>query len=61
MNSVNAHVIRAKDPEREAIASQLSAFLAAGGIPEIVTEPARQEKMSLSQEARNQATWESRK
>lgn len=58
MTSIHTHEVRAKDSERAEIESQLSAFLAAGGIPEIVKTPARQEKMSLSQADRNALTFE---
>lgn len=56
MTSIHAHEVRAKDSEREALAAQLSAFLAAGGIPEVVTT-CRPEKMSQSQAERNAATF----
>lgn len=56
MTSIHTHEVRAKDSERAEIESQLSAFLAAGGIPEIVTT-CRPEKMSQSQAERNAATF----
>lgn len=57
----NVHEIRARDPDRQRLEQQLSEFLAAGGIPEVVTDAPRQDRMSASQEERNQATWENRK
>jgi hypothetical protein len=56
----NIHDIRARDPEREALARQLEEWRAAGGIPEIVTDAPRQDRMSASQEERNLASWENR-
>ena len=53
----NSHEIRARDPERQRLEQQLSEFLAAGGIPELVTDAPRQDRMSASQEERNAATW----
>lgn len=57
MTSIHTHEVRAKDSERAEIEAQLSAFLAAGGIPEIVTSSPRQSQMAPSQEQRNAATW----
>lgn len=55
-SNTHAHDVKAKDPEREALARQLSDFLAAGGIPELVTT-CRPEKTAASQAERNAATW----
>jgi hypothetical protein len=52
----NLHEIRARDPERQRLEQQLSEFLAAGGMPEVVTT-CRQSHMSPSQAERNAATW----
>ena len=60
MTSIHAHEVRAKDSERAEIEAQLSAFLAAGGIPELVTT-CRQEKTFQSQAERNAATFEDRR
>lgn len=53
----NVHDIRARDHERAELQRQLEEWRAAGGIPEIVTEAPRQDRMSASQEERNAATW----
>jgi hypothetical protein len=56
----NLHEIRARDPDRQRLEQQLSEFLAAGGIPEVVTT-CRQSHMSPSQAELNAATWANRK
>ena len=55
----NLHEIRARDPDRQRLEQQLSEFLAAGGIPEVVTT-CRQSHMSPSQAERNAAAWANR-
>jgi hypothetical protein len=55
----NLHEIRARDPERQRLEQQLSEFLAAGGIPEVVTNY-RQSHMAPSQAERNAAAWANR-
>jgi hypothetical protein len=52
----NVHEIRARDPERQRLEQQLSEFLAAGGIPELVTT-CRHSHVAPSQAETNAATW----
>jgi hypothetical protein len=54
--TTNVHEIRARDPDRQRLEQQLSEFLAAGGIPEVVTT-CRHSHMSPSQAEKNAATW----
>lgn len=56
----NVHDIRARDPEREELAAQYAAWVAAGNMPEVVTS-CRQEKTFQSQAERNAATFEDRR
>jgi hypothetical protein len=56
----NVHDIRARDPERAELQRQLEEWRAAGGIPEIVTDAPRQDRMSASQDEATRAAWENR-
>ncbi len=56
MTSTHAHEVKAKDTEREELAAQYAAWVAAGNMPEVVTS-CRQEKIFQSQAERNAATF----